>query len=61
LQIYKTFAIPEPLEMLHVGTSAKCISIGNLSAECAVLPSSNNVAAIPDEARAKAIQPRERI
>lgn len=47
--------------MLHVGASAKCISNDNLSSEYAVLPPSNNVAKIPDEARAKAIPPQERI
>jgi hypothetical protein len=45
------------LLMLQVGFSCLAISSGNLSAEWAVLSSSINVAAIPEEVMARATSP----
>lgn len=47
--------IPEFFVMLQVGVSVNCKFNGNLNAECAVLPPSRSVAAIPDEATANAM------
>lgn len=56
----KTFAISEFLEILQVGVSITCTFNGNFNAECAVRPP-NNVAAIPQDASAKAIFCSDRI
>ena len=47
--------MPDDLEMLHVGVSIIWMFNGNFNAECAVLPPGSNVAAIPDDAIAKAM------
>ena len=54
-QLFITLALPDDFEMLHIGFSAR------LNAECAVLPPSSSVAAIPEEATAMAISPRHLI
>lgn len=61
LHAWRILPIPDVFEMLHVGFSMNCILSGSLRAECAVLAPSIKVAAIPEEARAKAIYPFERI
>ncbi|KAL4154312.1 hypothetical protein QTP88_000195 [Uroleucon formosanum] len=48
-------------EILHVGVSIVFKLSGNLSAECAVRPPSRRVAAIPDDANAKAMSHLDRI
>ena len=40
--------------MLQTGVSFICMFNGNFKAECTVRPPSNRVAAIPDEAKARA-------
>jgi hypothetical protein len=47
--------MPDDLEMLHTGVSIICKFNGNFKAEWAVLPPGKSVAAIPDDASAKAI------
>ncbi|GBP06016.1 hypothetical protein EVAR_82019_1 [Eumeta japonica] len=48
-------------QILHVGVSIVFKLSGNLSAECAVRPPSRRVAAIPDDANAKAMSHLDRI
>ena len=55
LVFFKSSASPVPFEMLQVGSSIETRSSGNLNAEWAVLPPSNRVAAMPEEATAKAM------
>ena len=57
----KVFAIAEFFEMLQVGVSLLSIFYGDFSAEWAVRPPSNNMAAIPDEANVIAISSCEQI
>ena len=57
----KSFAVPDVFDMLHVGVSVPTKFNGNFSAECAVLPPSNKVAAMQDEAKSNAILLWERI
>ena len=61
LHCCKTFAIAEFFEILQVGVSSLSIFNSNFSAEWAVRPPSNNVAAMPNEASASAISLSERI
>ena len=45
--------MPDALEMLHMGVSMNCMFNGNFKVEWAVLHPGSNVAAIPDDTRAK--------
>lgn len=49
------------LAMLQIGVSLICMFNGNFKAECAVRPPSTRVAAIPDEANARATPFRDLI
>lgn len=56
-----TLAIADISEILQVGSSLICTFKGNLSAELAVRPPSNNVAAIREDANVDAIPSAARI
>ncbi|XP_050062277.1 uncharacterized protein LOC126554050 [Aphis gossypii] len=61
LHCINNFPIALDREILHVGVSIVFKLSGNLSAECAVRPPSRRVAAIPDDANAKAMSHLDRI
>lgn len=61
LHCINNFPIALDREILHVGVSIVFNLSGNLSAECAVRPPSRRVAAIPDDANAKAMSHLDRI
>lgn len=61
LHCINNFPIALDREILHVGVSIVFKLSGNLTAECAVRPPSRRVAAIPDDANAKAMSHLDRI
>ena len=55
LHFCNTFPIPDALEILYVRVLMICKFNGNFRAEWAVIPPGNNITAIPDEMRTKAM------
>lgn len=52
---FLTSPMPDALEMLRVDVSINCMVNDNFKAELAVVPLDSNVAAVPDDASAKAL------